>query len=470
MTEGKDIADPEEPTDAGDRAGLAARFPAGVLTTDPDVVAGYAHDESRLSRRSLPWAVASPANTEEVAHCLRLAAEAGIPVVVRGAGSGLSGAANAPTGSLVLSTHRMTSILEIDTTNRLAVVQPGVITGALRAAASEAGLFYPPDPGSVAFSTMGGNVATNAGGMCCLKYGVTGDYVIGLEAVLADGRVLRTGRRTLKGVAGYDLTHLLVGSEGTLAIITEITVRLLPAPARASTMVAMFASLSDAGRAVAAIGEDAVDTSMLELLDRTTLGAVERKAHLGFDGDVAAALIVQSDALTSADELAAAEAACRRCGATEVVVSSDPDEADLLLQARRLALPALEALGDCLLDDVCVPRSRVVDLVEHIQRVGVEEGLEIGVFGHAGDGNMHPTIIFDESDDASRTAAMRAFDSITACALRLGGTVTGEHGVGRLKSAWLLRELDPVSAEMHARVRHALDPQGLLNPGCLLPG
>ena len=209
---------------------------------------------------------------------------------------------------------------------------------------------------------------------------------------------------------------------------------------------------------------------MLELLDRTTLGAVERKAHLGFDGDVAAALIVQSDALTSADELAAAEAAARRCGATEVVVSSDPDEADLLLQARRLALPALEALGDCLLDDVCVPRSRVVDLVEHIQRVGVEEGLEIGVFGHAGDGNMHPTIIFDDSDDTSRTAAVRAFDSITACALRLGGTITGEHGVGRLKGAWLLRELDPVSAEMHARVRRALDPQGLLNPGCLIPG
>jgi glycolate oxidase len=455
---------------AGDRDRLVARFPAGVLTTDQDIVASYAHDESRLSERNMPWAVASPATTDEVAQCMRLAAGAGIPVVVRGAGSGLSGAANAPAGALVLSTHRMARILEINVADRLAVVQPGVVTGALRAAVAEVGLFYPPDPGSVAFSTMGGNVATNAGGMCCIKYGVTGDFVVELEAVLADGRVMRTGRRTLKGVAGYDLTHLLVGSEGTLAIITEITVRLLPAPARAATMVAMFASLGDAGRAVAAIGEDAVDTSMLELMDRTTLGAVERKAHLGFDEDVAAALIVQSDAPSSADQLAAAESACRRCGATEVVISSDPDEADLLLQARRLALPALEELGDWLLDDVCVPRSRVVDLVEHIQRVGAEEGLEIGVFGHAGDGNMHPTIIFDENDEASRTAALRAFDSITACALDLGGTITGEHGVGRLKGRWLLRELDPVSAEVQAAVRRALDPQGLLNPGCVLPG
>jgi glycolate oxidase len=309
------LANPPELATEKDRDRLLARFPAGVLTTDPDIVAGYAHDESRLTDRHVPWAVVSPSTTDEVVQCMRLAAGAGIPVVARVAGSGLSGAANAPAGAIVLSTHRMASILNINTADRLAVVQPGVLTGALRDAVADVGLFYPPDPGSVAFSTMGGNVATNAGGMCCIKYGVTGDYVVELEAVLADGRVMRTGRRTIKGVAGYDLTHLLVGSVGTMAIITEITVRLLPAPARSATMVAMFASLSHAGRAVAAIGDDAVDTSMVELLDRTTLRAVERQAHLGFDDDVAAVLIVQSDAATSADQLVAAEAACRRCGA-----------------------------------------------------------------------------------------------------------------------------------------------------------
>ncbi|MCW2757316.1 MAG: FAD-linked oxidase [Nocardioidaceae bacterium] len=447
---------------------LAAQFPDGVLETDPDIVASYAHDESRFTDRHLPWAVASPSSTDEVATCVRLAAEAGIPVVVRGAGSGLSGAANAPEGSLVISTRRLDNIISIHPVDRYAVVQPGVVTGDVRAAVAKEGMFYPPDPGSVAFSTIGGNVATNAGGMCCVKYGVTGDFVIGLEAVLADGRIMRTGRRTMKGVAGYDLTRLLVGSEGTLAVITEITLRLVPASAPASTMVATFAMLGDAGRAVQAIAAAGVDTSMLELMDATTLRAVEAKAHLGFDTNIAAALIVQSDAPTAADQLAAAENACRSVGATEVIVSGDPAEADMLLEARRLALPALEDLGDWLLDDVCVPRSRVVDLIEHIARVSTEESLEIGVFGHAGDGNMHPTVIFDNADPNSRAAAVRAFNKITARTLELGGTVTGEHGVGRLKAGWLLQELDPVSLDVQQQIRRTLDPGGLFNPGAVL--
>jgi len=438
-----------------------------VLSTDPDVTAAYAHDESRLTGRATPAAVLAPTSTDEVAASLRIASREGWHVVPRGAGSGLSGAANGAGEFVVLSTHRMTSILSIDPVERLAVVQPGVITGDLRAAVAEQGLFYPPDPGSVAFSSMGGNVATNAGGMCCVKYGVTGDFVLGLEAVLADGRVMRTGRRTAKGVAGYDLTHLFVGSEGTLGVITEITVRLLPAPRPPLTMVATFGSLADAGQAVAAITAAGTPVSMLEIMDRTTLEAVDRLSRMGFEPGTAAMLLVQSDEPDSVGVLASAEKLCVGAGAVDVAVGDDPEEGAQLLEARRLALPALEQLGDWLLDDVCVPRGRIVRLIELIEDVAADEGLTIGVFGHAGDGNMHPTIIFDDADPVSRESALRAFDRITEHALALGGTITGEHGVGRLKRSWLARELDETAMAVQRSVRLALDPDGVLNPGNL---
>lgn len=436
-----------------------------VVSTDPDVTASYGFDQSRFTDRATPPIVLAPSTTDEVARCLRVAAEQGWTVVPRGAGSGLSGAANGDAEAVVLSTHRMTSIVSIDPVERIAVVQPGVITGDLRAAVAERGLFYPPDPGSVAISTIGGNVSTNAGGMCCVKYGVTGDFVLGLEVVLADGRVMRTGRRTAKGVAGYDLTHLFVGAEGTLGVVTEVTVRLLPAPREPLTLVATFGTLTAAGEAVAAITASGVSVSMLEIMDRTTLRAVDRMARMGFDDDTAAMLLVQSDATDAAQVLADVEKAC--VGAVDVAVGDDPAEGAMLLEARRLALPALEQVGDWLLDDVCVPRSRIVDLIRHIEDVAADEQLTIGVFGHAGDGNMHPTIIYDESDPASRAAALRAFDRITAHALDLGGTITGEHGVGRLKKGWLAEELDETAVDVHRAVRDALDPDGRMNPGNL---
>ncbi|MFF0817699.1 FAD-binding oxidoreductase [Rhodococcus sp. NPDC003318] len=436
-----------------------------VLSTDPDVTASYGFDQSRFTDRATPPVVLAPATTDEVAECLRVAADQGWTVVPRGAGSGLSGAANGDADTVVLSTHRMKSIVSIDPVERIAVVQPGVVTADLRAAVAERGLFYPPDPGSVAVSTIGGNVATNAGGMCCVKYGVTGDFVLGLEVVLADGRVMRTGRRTAKGVAGYDLTHLFVGSEGTLGVVTEITVRLLPAPREPLTLVATFGTLGAAGETVAAITASGVSVSMLEIMDRTTLLAVDRMARMGFDDGTAAMLLVQSDATDAAAVLADVEKAC--VGAVDVAIGDDPAEGAQLLEARRLALPALEQLGDWLLDDVCVPRSRIVDLIRHIEGVAADEQLTIGVFGHAGDGNMHPTIIYDESDPASRAGALRAFDRITRRALELGGTVTGEHGVGRLKKDWLARELDETAMAVHRTVRAALDPDGRLNPGNL---
>ena len=448
---------------------LEELLPADIMVTDPDVVASYARDQSRFTDHSLPLAVLMPRSTDEVSLCMKVLHERGVAVVPRGAGSGLSGAANASAGSVVLSLHRMDRILEINQADRLAVVQPGVITATLRAAAKGAGLFYPPDPGSVEMCTVGGNVSTNAGGMCCVKYGVTGDFVMGLEVVLADGRVMRTGRRTVKGVAGYDLTHLFVGSEGTLGVITEITVRLVPEPKSAHTLVASFANLRDAGEVVAGVTRAGLTPSLMEILDRTTVQAVDQMSHMGLGDGVAALLLIQSDDQHADDLLAQVEDICGRHGAVDVARSSDPAEAALLLEARRLALPALERLGDWLLDDVAVPRSRMVDLIAAIEEISWRLGIVIGVFGHAGDGNLHPTVIFDDADPQSRALALAAFDEMTEKTLELGGTITGEHGVGQLKRSWLARELDPASQAVHAAIKAALDPRGLLNPGALLP-
>ena len=341
---------------AGDRSAFD-ELPPGVLETDPDVVASFAFDESRLTPRRSPWAVARPRDRAEVSACLRAAGVAHVPVFTRGAGSGLSGGANASDGALVVSTRRLDRILLIDEVDRIAVVQPGVVTGDLRRAVAAKGMFYPPDPGSVEMCTVGGNVATNAGGMCCLKYGVTGDFVLGIEAVLADGRTVRTGRRTIKGVAGYDLTHLFVGSEGTLGVITEITLRLLPAPGPSRAALATFSSLQSAGHAVTAVAAAGLDLSMLELMDRTVIRALEARSPMGFDDSVAAVLIAQSDAVGHDVVIEGFAQACRGAGATEVATAVDEQESGVLLAARRMALPALEALGDWILDDVCVPTS-----------------------------------------------------------------------------------------------------------------
>ncbi|MFC8042212.1 FAD-binding oxidoreductase [Nocardia sp. NPDC057353] len=445
---------------------LLAGLPDGIAVTDPDILRSYRRDHSRFTDSGSPLAVLAPRGTAEVAQCLRACHAARIPVVTRGAGSGLSGGANAVDGAVVLSTHRMNAVLHIDPAERLAVVQPGVLTGDLRAAVAEHGLFYPPDPGSVDFCSIGGNVATNAGGMCCVKYGVTGDFVAALEVVLADGRVLRTGTRTVKGVAGYDLTRLLVGSEGTLGVITEVTVRLRPAPRPPQTLVATFGTPAAASAAVTGIDAAAPGCSAVEILDRTTLRAVDALTHMGLADD-AAMLLVQADSADADAVLGAVAEICAAAGG-EVARSADAAESALLMAARRMALPALERLGDHLLDDVCVPRGRIVDLVLAVERIAADSGLTIGVFGHAGDGNLHPTIVFDGADPASAAAARRAFDAITAAALELGGTITGEHGVGRLKAGWLTRELDPVNLAVQRALRGVFDPDGILNPGVVL--
>ncbi|MFC9357506.1 FAD-binding oxidoreductase [Rhodococcus sp. NPDC057014] len=438
-----------------------------VVTTDPDIVAAYAHDQSRLTERGTPVAVLAPRTTAQVAACMTAAHRLGVTVIARGAGSGLSGAANAVDGSVILSLHRMNRIVSLAPANRVAVVQPGVVTGDLRAAAAAARLFYPPDPGSMDFSTVGGNIATNAGGMCCVKYGVTGDFVLALEVVLADGRIVRTGRRTIKGVAGYDLTRLFVGSEGTLGIITEATMRLVSPPHPAHTLVASFPQLAGAGRAVSGIVGAGLTPSMLEILDHTTVRAVDALARMGLGNDVHALLLIQSDGPDAAQSITRIEQLCLDHGASETAISDSADEGALLLEARRLALPALERLGNWLLDDVCVPLTKVTTLIESIELIAARHSLTIGVFGHAGDGNLHPTIIYDEHDATSRDSAFAAFNDITRCALDLGGTVTGEHGVGRLKKQWLAAELGATALDVHLSVKRALDPRNVLNPSAV---
>lgn len=445
-------------------AELRALLPEGRVTTSPDALQANRFDEARLTEAGTPIAVVFPRSTAEVQTIVRLAAKHEMPLVPRGAGSGLSGGANASDGCIVVSLTAMNQILSLDQTNQLAVVQPGVITADINRTALPAGLRYPPDPSSDEFCTIGGNIATNAGGLCCVKYGVTGDFVLGLEVVLADATVVRIGRRTRKSVAGYDLVHLFVGSEGTLGIVTEATLRLRPVARPPATVVASFSSLDAAGRAIREI-VGAETPSILELMDRTTIQAVEAWKPVGLDTDTEALLIMQSDAADQDAEIAAAESRCADAGATMIVRSSDAAEAELLMTARRLAYPALERTGDVLLDDVAVPIGAIPDLLRAVQAAAQGNGVTIGTFGHAGDGNLHPTIVFDRADAGSVEAARRAFDEVVAVAVDLGGTITGEHGVGTLKRPYLAREIGAEGISLHRSIKTAFDPKGILNPG-----
>ncbi|WP_212828018.1 FAD-binding oxidoreductase [Catellatospora sp. TT07R-123] len=446
------------------------------VITDPDLLASYRRDEADLVEAGVPLAVVRPQSTAEVAAAVTAAARHGVPVVAQGARTGLAGGANAVDGCLVVSMLGMDRILHLDPANRIAVVQPGVVNAALARAVAAEGLRYPPDPGSWESSTIGGNVATNAGGMCCVKYGVTTEYVLGLEVVLADGRVLRTGRRTPKGVAGYDLTRLFVGSEGTLGIITEITVALRPAAEESLTLVAVFPTTAAAGDAVNRIFSAGLSPSLLELLDRVHLEAIEAYRPMGLDTTAAALLLASADtgSRAAADLERIAEAATA-AGAIEVWQATDAEEAAQLLLARRLAHPAMERLavslyehGGLIIDDVAVPRTRLAELLDDVAEISARHGVPVGVVGHAGDGNMHPNIVVDRADPASVAAGRRVFDEIMERGLALGGTCTGEHGVGLLKRDWLATELGEVGVDVHRAIKAALDPSGLLNPGKVL--
>lgn len=450
----------------GDR--LLAGLPADAVLTDPDVTAAYANDMASFCPAGIPAVVVLPRTVAEVQHVMRVATELRVPVVPQGARTGLSGGANASDGCIVLSLTRMNRVLEISPVDRIAVVEPGVVNADLSRAVEEHGLYYPPDPSSWETCTIGGNIGTASGGLCCVKYGVTAEYILGLDVVLADGRLMSTGRRTAKGVAGYDLTRLFVGSEGSLGIVVQAVLALRPKPPRQLVLAAEFASASAACDAVCRIMTGGHVPSLLELMDRTTVKAVNAFANMGLPESTEALLLAAFDTHDPAADLAAVAALCEAAGATEVVPAEDDAESELLLHARRLALPALEAVkGTTMIDDVCVPRSRLAGMLEGVERIAAKYDLTIGVCAHAGDGNTHPTVCFDTQDPDESRRARESFDEIMALGLELGGTITGEHGVGVLKKEWLARELGPVGLEMQRAVKQAFDPLGILNPGKL---
>ncbi|RSS79148.1 FAD-binding oxidoreductase [Streptomyces sp. WAC06614] len=451
---------------------LRTTLPADALLTDSAARTAHAHDAAPFSEPGMPAAVALPRTAEEVQQILRAAYACEVPVVPQGARTGLAGAANAVDGCLVLSTVRMDRVLSVDPANRLVRCEPGVITKDLDAAVAAYGLTYPPDPASWERCTIGGNIATGAGGICCVKYGVTADYVLGLDLVLPDGRRTRTGRDTAKGVAGYDLTRLVVGSEGTLAVVVGATLALRPARPPALSLLAQFPSLTAAGDAVAAVTAAGHLPSALELLDRATTRAVADYGHPLLKSGSAATLIVESDAAAPERELREMERLCREAGADHVVAAATPEESRQVIEARRLVSPALGAYAATLggsptafIEDVAVPRSELPKFVGAIEEIAARHRLRIFTLGHAGDGNLHPTVVFDASDADEHRRARIAYDDIMAAGLALGGTTTGEHGIGTLKRDWLTRELDPVALELQRGLKRLFDPKNLLNPG-----
>ncbi|MFC9312790.1 FAD-binding oxidoreductase [Streptomyces nigra] len=447
---------------------LLAGLPADAVLTDPDVTASYAHDMASFCPAGAPAVVVLPRSVEQVQHVMRTATALRVPVVPQGARTGLSGGANASDGCIVLSLTKMDRILEINPVDRIAVVEPGVVNATLSRAVGEHGLYYPPDPSSWEMCTIGGNIGTASGGLCCVKYGVTAEYVLGLDVVLADGRLMSTGRRTAKGVAGYDLTRLFVGSEGSLGIVVRAVLALRPKPPQQLVLAAEFASAAAACDAVCRIMAGGHVPSLLELMDRTTVAAVNSMAKMGLPETTEALLLAAFDTPDPASDLAAVGALCEAAGATQVVPADDAAESELLLQARRLSLTALEAVrGVTMIDDVCVPRSRLGDLIEGVERIAGKHRLTIGVVAHAGDGNTHPTVCFDAADLDESRRARESFDEIMALGLELGGTITGEHGVGVLKKEWMAREIGPVGIEMQRGIKRVFDPLDLLNPGKL---
>ena len=438
----------------------------GVLTQAEDLIP-YSFDGTAVLKQR-PEAVVFPRSAAQVAECVRLAVSAGVPIVTRGSGTGLSGGSVRSPGSLVLCLAKMNAILDVDARNLTLRAQPGAITQRIDEAAAEHGLFYPPDPGSMRISTIGGNVAENSGGLRGLKYGVTRDYVMGLEVVLASGEIARFGNQCVKDVAGYSLKDLFIGSEGTLGIITEVLLKLVPRPAARRTMLALYDRIEDAAQTVSAIVAAHIIPCTLEFLDRMTAVCVEDYAHVGLPTDCEAVLLMETDGHPAvvADEGDRMEALARANGARDVRTAKDEAEALQLASARRNAFSALaRQRPTTILEDVTVPRSELAGMVRFIADTAREFDLQIGTFGHMGDGNLHPTFLSDERDSEEMHRVHQALEAIVKRTLEVGGTITGEHGVGLAKKPWLRQQMGDASLELMRQIKRTLDPRGILNPG-----
>jgi len=444
--------------------------PQKVLTSLEDRVA-YSYDGTFA--QGLPDLAVLPESTDEVATVVRLAAVHRVPLVPRGMASGLAAASIPFDGGIALSLTRMTRVLELDEDNRVIRVEAGIVTADLQAMVEKMGLFYPPDPSSNKQSTIGGNIACNAGGPRCLKYGVTGDYVMGLTVVLPDGQVLETGGKAIKNVVGYDLTSLFVGSEGTLGIITEALLRLTAKPTVVRTARAEFVNLDDASRTVNAILAAGIVPATLELMDETAITCIEEAMKLGLPLDVEAVLIIETDGSDEeavVREIEAVAQICREQGVREVKVARDEKERGSLWRARRSVSPALARKAPNKLgEDITVPRSAIPEAIRRIKAISARHGLPIVIFGHAGDGNLHPNILFDRRDAAQWEKVEQMVAEIFAVALELGGTLSGEHGVGTLKQPFMLQALGPVSINVQRQIKQVLDPLNIMNPGKVLP-
>jgi len=442
-----------------------------VLNT-PEDLAVYSYDGTFAEGQ--PDIVVLPETTEQVSQIVRLAAETRIPIVPRGMGSGLAaGSVSIPAGGIILCLTRMNRILEIDTENATVRAEAGVVTADLQTAVEKLDLFYPPDPSSIRHSTIGGNVACNAGGPRCLKYGVTGDYVLGLTVVLADGRILKTGGKVIKDVTGYDLNGLFTGSEGTLGVVTEVLLRLITRPRYARTALAEFVSLADASRTVNAILKAGIVPASLELMDQTAILCIEDAMHLGLQTDVEASLIIETDgadlqAVTR--EVDTAARICQECGARSVKMAQNESERSNLWKARRSVSPALARKAPNKIgEDITVPRSAIPEVVQRLRAISARYDMPVVIFGHAGDGNLHPNILFDKRRPEQWTRVEQMIGEIFSASLAVGGTLSGEHGVGILKRPYLERALGPLSIEIQRNIKQALDPLNILNPGKIFP-
>jgi len=435
-----------------------------ALIIDPDITATYSKDQAPFAESSPAAAVLLARSTEEISRALAFCSQRNIPVVTRGAGSGLSGGANADSQSLVISLEKMNEILEIDPDNQFARVQAGVININLDTAVKEFGLAYLPDPASRDWSTLGGNVATNAGGMCCVKYGVTSHHVRGLIVVLSTGEIVELGKSTKKFVTTLDLMHLFIGSEGTLGIITEITLNLVPRPNAPATLIATFPSIAQAAASSTHLLK--YRPSMLEIIDQTTLRAVEAWHPLGFEVAGSILLMQLDESLELCEQ---ALDTCKKYAMIDGMFTTDMSEAADLIRVRKLAYPALERLGATLLDDVAIPVTKISEFVSQVEALALRYSLTIGIFGHAGDGNMHPTIVHNHGDVEGEKRARLAFSEIVQLAQTLGGTASGEHGIGSIKRGFVNNEVSAKIIELQRGIKRLLDPSGILNPGKKLP-
>ncbi|WP_310600798.1 FAD-linked oxidase C-terminal domain-containing protein [Desulfobulbus sp.] len=442
-----------------------------VLTGKVDLVA-YSYDATADMPKQTPDVVVLPTSAEMVRDIVQLARRNRIAIYPRGAGTNLSGGTVPLKKGIVLSFQKMNQIVEIDPANLTAVVQPGVVIAALNAAVAPHGLIYPPDPGTVATATMGGSAAENSGGLRGLKYGVTKNYIMGMEVVLANGEKVRFGGKTVKNVTAYDFSNLFVGSEGTLGIITELTAKLIPAPKYRRTMMGVFKTLADAGNAVAGIIAAQVIPATLEIMDRMTIRTVEDFARIGLPLDAEALLLIEVDGMAEEVVRAEAEATMRvvRDNNGDLKAAETDQERDQLWTARRNALPALASLNNTVvLEDATVPRSRITDMLVACETIGKKYNLTLGTFGHAGDGNLHPTILCDKRDPDEIHRVHQAVDEIFETALRFGGTLSGEHGIGMAKMKYLGDELGQSGLDLMQTIKKALDPDAILNPGKMVP-